>query len=509
MIYLEIEGHKYIKAVEDLVRAFFKCSKIKIYNNGAATENFRANPSGEEDIFIKSIVSSTFEIKAKVYNAAGKCLEKDSIYERPSGYSNPIFGGRKSWVKGKKELHFRNAIKRTLYDVLWEYSEKKLPWGILTGIRPASIAVEYIRKNIPREEIIKDLEEEYYITREKAELLCSVAEYEVKILRRTPEKSVSLYIGIPFCLSRCLYCSFISQEGTKSHAADEYLDALEKELKAVGGIFRNYERKVQSIYIGGGTPTALSHEQLQKLFRMIHANIDMKSMEEFTFEAGRADTVTYKKLSAAKKAGVTRLCINPQTMNDETLRRIGRRHSAEDVKIAFEIARKVGFENINSDLIIGLPGETAAMFQNTLDEMQKLKPDGITVHSLSVKRAAALRSDLFIDDSITEKMYDLSIQYAQMLGFVPYYLYRQKNMAGDLENIGFCLKGKESIYNIQIMEEKQTIVAAGAGGISKFYFPDENRLERVANVKIAEDYIARNAEMIKRKIDFIDEHDWK
>ena len=316
------------------------------------------------------------------------------------------------------------------------------------------------------------------------------------------ENGYSLYIGIPFCPTTCLYCSFTSFPIGKWQGRTElYLNALFREMEYVAEKMRG--RVLDTIYFGGGTPTSLSPEDLDAILNKVESTFPMDQVKEFTVEAGRPDSITREKLEVLRKHGITRISINPQTMKQETLDLIGRRHTVEQVKETFRLARELGFDNINMDLIVGLPEEDEEDVRATMEEIKKLGPDSLTVHSLAIKRAARLNmfrekyGNLKITG--TQEMIDMTARYAKEMGMEPYYLYRQKNMAGNFENVGYSTPGKACIYNILIMEEKQTIMACGAGTTTKVVFPAENRLERAENVKEVEQYIDRVEEMLLRK----------
>ena len=397
----------------------------------------------------------------------------------------------------------KNELKQQLYYLLTVYAGKTLPWGTLTGIRPTKIPMQMLDEGKTKEEIASYMKQTYLASDEKINLSIAIAERERALLSRLDYKNgCSLYIGIPFCPSTCLYCSFTSYPLTSwKTQVDAYLDALEKELDYVAA--KNYHRKLNSIYIGGGTPTTLEPYQLDRLIRKIRCSFDLGDCLEFTVEAGRPDSITEEKLLVLRKNGISRISINPQTMKQKTLDLIGRHHTVEQTIESFHMARKLGFDNINMDLILGLPGEDAADVRNTMEEIMKLAPDNVTVHTLAVKRASRLREELAQHDMTTaealEEMLDISAEYAERMGMEPYYMYRQKNMVGNFENVGYCHPGKEGIYNVQIMEEKQTILAAGAGASTKTVDPETDRIERVFNVKSIEDYIGRIEEMIERK----------
>ena len=397
----------------------------------------------------------------------------------------------------------KNEIKRGLYDCLRKRTGKTLPWGTLTGIRPTKIALGRLAAGESRASIAAYMKETYETGDEKIRLCVDVAAREHEILRKAGDPNgYSLYVGIPFCPTTCLYCSFTSFPiGKWEKRMDEYLGALFRELEYAAGRMR--ERKLTSVYVGGGTPTALSAADLERVLSRVRELFPVETAAEFTVEAGRPDSITPEKLSVLKRCGVTRISINPQTMKQETLDLIGRRHTTGQVKEQFYLARELGFDNINMDLIAGLPGETIGDLARTMDEIAALSPDGVTVHSLAIKRASRLNLERERYGAYaivnTQEMIDLTARRAAGMGLFPYYLYRQKNMAGNFENVGYAAPGRECVYNILIMEEQQTIVGCGAGTTTKVLYPSQNRLERAENVKEVEQYIARTDEMIARK----------
>lgn len=402
----------------------------------------------------------------------------------------------------------KNSMKRLIYKVMNQVIGKELPWGTLTGIRPTKIPMSLMERKKPLddEQIYRYMKDNYYVSDEKIKLSTGIAKKEIDILRDIDYKEgYSLYIGIPFCPSTCLYCSFTSYNiDAYRNKVDAYIDALIKEIDYAANIFR--DKKLNTVYFGGGTPTTLSPEQLERLIEKVKNSFDFSNVREFTVEAGRPDSITKEKLKVLKKYGVTRISINPQTMKQETLDIIGRKHTVEQVREAFAMAREEGFDNINMDFIVGLPNEGIEDVRYTMEEAVKLNPDSITVHSLAVKRAARLNmfKDEYKELSIenNQEIMKLTADYAEKMGMEPYYLYRQKNIAGNMENVGYAREGKTGIYNILIMEEKQTIVALGAGSVTKYVYPDGEQIERVDNVKNVDQYIERIDEMIERKINF-------
>lgn len=399
----------------------------------------------------------------------------------------------------------RNPLKAALYRLLSEYTGKELPWGSLTGVRPTKIATEMLEHNVPEESIRKVYTDTYLTIGQKADICIEVAKKEQELFKDfCYGEEYCIYIGIPFCPSKCLYCSFTSYPiASYQDKVENYLEALYKEMKFAAGAEAYRNKRLVAVYIGGGTPSALSAKQLESLIVKLKTVFDMQYVREFCVECGRPDSITIEKLNVLKKMGVERISINPQTMSNETLSLIGRAHTVEQTKEAFAMARQAGFANINMDMIVGLPGENITDVKHTLADIYKLEPDSLTVHSLAIKRAANLNIEMeryhsLIKGSTNEMLLAVD-ECARKLGLLPYYLYRQKNIPGKLENIGYAAKGKECVYNILIMEEKLDILAMGAGASSKFVFQKENRIERVENVKNVDEYIRRIDEMIERK----------
>ena len=420
----------------------------------------------------------------------------------------------------KQRKHY---VDQWLYHAYEKYTGQSLAWGLLTGVRPTKLAMQKISDGMDEVEFIKWMTEEFRVSKKKAWLALDIARREKQILERLDYKDgYSLYVGIPFCPSICSYCSFSSGsiEEWKNYV-DVYLDALCKELSYIGGCSRN--KKLNTIYIGGGTPTTLSGYQLERLLTQIDRTFSRENLLEYTVEAGRPDSITEEKLQVLKGHGITRISINPQTMQQKTLDLIGRKHTVEQIRTVFWMARELGFDNINMDLIAGLPKESVSDMSDTLRQVKELAPDSLTVHSLAVKRAAKMGQEKTVTGSISNmedsmdtmgrnisKMIELAADAAGEMKMVPYYLYRQKNIAGNFENVGYAKVDKAGIYNILIMEEKQSIVAAGAGSATKIVLNKpvavrgsknkrETTLMRIENVKDIKQYIIRIDEMIERK----------
>lgn len=404
---------------------------------------------------------------------------------------------------GGKEISINGSIKKAFYQAVSEYAGRTLPWGNLTGIRPTKIAYNLIESGESSEYIRNYYRTEHFVSDEKIALSIDIAKREKAIIDEL--KGYSIYIGIPFCPSTCLYCSFTSYPiiSYKKYVED-YLDCVIKELKWTAESFKG--KALDSVYIGGGTPTTLEPAQLLRIINALKDNFDFSSIREFTVEAGRADSITEEKLKTLYDNGVTRISVNPQSFNQSTLDLIGRKATAEDTIRAYELARKTGFDNINMDVILGLPGETESDVQHTADVLCKLSPDSLTVHSLAIKRASSMSK--WIEEkgisSIKNTDDTMQIMYkaCREMDLKPYYLYRQKDSSGSFENVGYAREGKFGIYNILIMEEVQSIVAIGAGATSKRVSANEKGetiIERCENVKDVKLYMEQLDEMIERK----------
>ncbi|MFZ5974575.1 MAG: coproporphyrinogen dehydrogenase HemZ [Bacillota bacterium] len=395
----------------------------------------------------------------------------------------------------------KRAMKNAVYVCMQKAFPMRLPWGSLTGIRPTRLVYEMYARGLDSEGAASALEREFFLEHAKARLLIETVENQKDVLAAQTSRDIDVYIGIPFCVSRCVYCSFPAYAlGQHSSAVPAYLSALHLEMESAGKCSID-GWKPRSLYIGGGTPTSLTANELASVIE--HALRVFGGFIEITVEAGRPDTLDEEKLQMLRGLGVHRISINPQTMNARTLEAIGRRHSPEDMVRAYEAARAVGFECINTDLILGLPGEGVRDAVYTLEKILGMRPENVTVHTLALKRASVLMekngSYALPPATAVSEMVDLSRQIASDCGYVPYYLYRQKYMTGNFENVGYCQKGKPCVYNIDIMEETTSNLALGAGAISKRIYHAETRIERLPNPKSLEHYIERIAEHIAKK----------
>ena len=401
-----------------------------------------------------------------------------------------------------RELHRKRAARRlckqTMYDLCRKVTGEHPAWGSLTGIRPTHLMYEALAQGMDMDQAAAHLVRTFDVTEEKARLLQDI----VRVQNQLPppdDKWMDVYIGIPFCTTRCTYCSFSSGELGKGKLVEPYLAALFREMEAGAQLLREAGKQLRAVYVGGGTPTSLNEDQLARLLdKMMQL---YPGAMEYTVEAGRPDTITPGKLCAIRDAGVGRISINPQTMNDHTLRIIGRGHTARQVEEAYAMAREAGIHHINMDVITGLPGETLADFARTMEAARSLKPESLTVHTLAIKRSSRLHLENapLPDGDTAAAMVRMGLETAYGMGLEPYYLYRQKQMAGNQENVGYALPGHACQYNVDIMEETTHILALGAGGISKRVYPEEGHIGRAPNVSNIEQYIARVDEMAQRK----------
>lgn len=390
------------------------------------------------------------------------------------------------------------------YRLLSQMTGKAPKWGILTGVRPVKLLERSLEGGMTKEEAERLFREEYLVSAEKLRLAMATQEMEHKILGRSTPESYSLYISIPFCPSRCLYCSFVSHSIEKTQKLiDPYVNRLCEEIAHTARVAEELGLRLRTVYFGGGTPTAITAEQLKRLTDAVAASFDLSDIWEYTIEAGRPDTITREKLQVIKDAGVTRISINPQTLEDGVLEFVGRKHTAAETAEAFRLAREVGFTNINMDLIAGLPTDSPAGFRRTMAGILELGPENVTVHTLSVKRAADLTGaenlDLAAQAAGVGEMVDFAQETLMANGYGPYYLYRQKNMLDNLENTGYCKPGTEGLYNVYIMDETHTILACGAGAVTKLRQPDGPEIERIFNFKYPYEYLDRFGTILERK----------
>lgn len=465
---LYIDSHPYRYEAEALCRLFLRGRELKIC--------FENDIPPKED-FIYTAVKED-EITVKI-NMDGKTAE----------YSSPCFENP------------AQGLEYLLYNGFSEITGIKPKWGTLTGIRPVKLALSMMDKGLTKKDIYDLLKKERLVSDEKLKLLLTTAEHEAEIRSSSKPNSVSIYISIPFCPSRCSYCSFTSHAIEKAaKLIPQYVELLCNELFDVANHIKKLGLCIETVYVGGGTPTVLTPEQLNMVLSTARSTLDFSTVREFTVEAGRPDTITPEKLLIMKENGVDRISINPQTMDDDVLAEIGRKHSSKDVIKAFQMAREYGFDNINMDLISGLPGDNFEKFKKTVDAVLKLSPENITLHTLTVKRRAELVTEA---ETVLSQKVDIMNEYAykefEHAGYYPYYMYRQKGTVEGLENTGFCKPGKEGIYNVFIMDETHSILATGAGGVTKLRDPHGTKIERIFNFKFPYEYIDRFDLMNERK----------
>ncbi len=464
---LVIDSHPYRYEAEALCRMFLRGRELKIFEGADIPE---------EDFIYTGISCGEIRVRIKMDGEDLSASETET--------------GNKA---AKMEL--------LLYKILSKITGITPKWGTLTGIRPVKLALQMMDGGLSADEVRKKFREERLVSEEKLDLLLSTAEHERKIRALSKPESVSMYISIPFCPSRCSYCSFTSHAIEKAaKLIPQYVDLLCEELRDTAVLMEELGLHLETVYMGGGTPTVLSPEQLNRVLSTARSSFDFSGVRELTVEAGRPDTITPEKLLVMKENGVDRISINPQTMDDGVLEQIGRKHTAKDVVEAFNMARSFGFDNINMDLISGLPGDDFDKFRRTIDSVLSLDPENITLHTLTVKRSANLAGDAqtMLNRSVDE-MNEHAFRCFDTAGYYPYYLYRQKGTVEALENTGFCKPGKEGIYNIFIMDETHSILATGAGGVTKLKDPHGPKIERIFNFKFPYEYVDRFDLMNERK----------
>ena len=470
---IKTEGHDESYSVYTVLKSFFWFERI--------TEKPSDDPD-DRDI----AVSREYE-KGGVLRVDTEITYRGTVHTgRAETSAADMPGDRLAYKRSEKDL-----IKKSAYKAAESALGHGLKWGILTGIRPAKIARD-LTKTVSYEDARALLMNDYYLSDEKSRLILDISKVQSRIIENISCKDISLYISIPFCVSRCSYCSFVSHSIEKAgHLVPQYVSLLIRELRELSGLVSSLSLNIKSIYIGGGTPTSLSEGELSRLLSCINECFDLSSVSEYTLEAGRADTITPKKLTDAKRLGVTRVSVNPQTTNDEILMRLGRRHTREDFFRAFALARDAGFDIINTDVIAGLPGESLDSFRRTIDDIMTLSPENVTVHTLSVKRASTLnydRVDMTREFDLVSGMLDYSSRILSGAGYAPYYLYRQKSTLGNLENVGYARPGTECLYNVYMMEEVMPVLGAGAGAVCKLLCGG-GKIERIFNYKYPYEYI--------------------
>ena len=468
---LYVKNHNFHFELENLTRLFFPNEKITVIRDF----------SEPQPPYIYTEVSDKITISVNI------------------GSFNKSETAVKKLVDNDNEL----VSAQLLYKLLCDFTGLTQPWGILTGVRPVKL-LRRLAEESSEEQAVKKFEKDFFVSNEKIALSRETEHNERKILELSKPESFSLYVGIPFCPSRCSYCSFVMASIERAEKLIEpYTKLLCEEIKRTAEIANKLGLRLETVYFGGGTPTTLSAEQLDTVLRTVNKSFDMSTCREFTVEAGRPDTIDIAKLFALKENKVDRISINPQTVNDEVLKTIGRKHTAQQFFDAFELARKCGFDNINTDLIAGLPTDTTESFKNSLDSIVRLNAECITVHTLCMKRASRLTTEGVTLDLQQARDAREMLAYTQnVLGqneYIPYYMYRQSRMVGNLENVGWSKRGFESLYNVYVMDETHTILACGSGGVTKLKRNNPDYLERIFNFKYPYEYIDRFDELIQRK----------
>ncbi len=467
-------GHSFRYEMEKLCRLFLPFEKIEVIDEIAEEDSVAVTRLYENNIYASLKYGDAF-------------CEKTGVL--PENFS---------------DRDAEREIAAILFGCFVEITGYAVKWGIVTGIRPARLYSSVAKELGSEEKAQKFFKEKFFVDSEKVSLCKETHSSEEKIIALSSNSSFSLYVSIPFCPTRCSYCSFVSHAVEKAEKLiPQYVEYLCKEIVYTANIAKELRLRLETIYIGGGTPTTLSALQLQRVLTLIRSSFDLTYLKEFTVEAGRPDTITEDKLMVLKKCGVDRISINPQTMNDEVLKNIGRAHTAEQTVDVFRLSRRIGFDNINMDIIAGLPGDTVESFKNTLNRIAELDPDSVTVHSLSMKRSSRMNVNGDFPEIEIGKTADEMVMYARKFltsrGVVPYYMYRQSKTVGNLENIGYSKKGKECLYNVFIMDETHTILGCGASAVTKMREPNGDYIERVFNFKYPYEYIDRFDIILERK----------
>lgn len=468
---LYVKNHNFHFELENLTRLFFPNEKITVIRDF----------SEPQPPYIYTEVSDKITISVNI----GSFNKSETAVKKLADDDNELVSAQ------------------LLYKLLCDFTGLTQPWGILTGVRPVKL-LRRLAEESSEEHAVKKFEKDFFVSNEKIALSRETEHNERKILELSKPESFSLYVGIPFCPSRCSYCSFVMASIERAEKLIEpYTKLLCEEIKQTAEIANKLGLRLETVYFGGGTPTTLSAEQLNTVLGTVNNSFDMSTCREFTVEAGRPDTIDIAKLFALKENKVDRISINPQTVNDEVLKTIGRKHTAQQFFDAFELARKCGFDNINTDLIAGLPTDTPESFKNSLDSIVRLNAECITVHTLCMKRASRLTTEGVTLDLQQARDAREMLAYTQnILGqneYIPYYMYRQSRMVGNLENVGWSKKGFESLYNVYVMDETHTILACGSGGVTKLKRNNPDYLERIFNFKYPYEYIDRFDELIQRK----------
>lgn len=490
MIQVILRGHKNIYDTRELTKLFD--SEVEILEN-------MVQLSGGKDFVISQLEKDAL--------GNHQALAQGNIHGKTANYQIPVKKPDENLEPREKALVYdknqREALRSCLFMVLKELTGKKPVWGIFTGIRPVKIVQNMLEASMNYDEIFWELTEKKFLEKEKAQLLIDIAKEERDLIYPLEQRAINIYISIPFCPSRCYYCSFPSNDlYRKEGEVERYLTVLLKELEASIKIINQKNIKVNTLYVGGGTPSILNRKQFEDLFSKLQELQGYSKLKEITVEAGRPDTFSVEVLQCLKDQGVGRISLNPQTMNEETLVAIGRKHSPEEIHKAYDMIRKVGFESVNMDLIIGLPGETTHSLDHTLEEIGKLQPENLTVHTLAIKTNSYFKEHqdlLTLGEKGVLQMLEKVEVFTKDHDYFPYYMYRQKNMLGNFENVGYSRRGQESLYNMKIMSEKETILGFGAGAVSKVVNLKTDEVKRVPNIKGLGHYMDRIDEALEKK----------
>ncbi len=478
-MYLQTDNHTYKYECEKICRLYFPAEKITV-NDAPVSDD-------SEDFVYTTIINCGEYLRFVCRAFINSRMHEDEM----------SVGAEECSTDYLREMYLAKVMVR----VLGEITGISLPWGTLTGIRPAKLMRKHINE-LGEDEAVRLFREFYGVSEEKTFLARSVALYENSCAEMTGRRSFSLYISIPFCPSRCSYCSFVSHSVENAgQLIPEYVDKLCLEIEETARLTSAAGLVLETVYIGGGTPTSFCAEHLKKITDTLRSNFPMDTVKEFTVEAGRPDTVDADKLAVLKNAGVTRISINPQTFSDSVLEAVGRRHTSALTIEKFRLAREMGFDNINMDLIAGLPTDSFEGFKNSLDTAISLAPENITVHTLAMKRASFISTENreICPEDETVRMVEYANRVLPENGYLPYYMYRQSKSVGNLENVGWCKKDRPCLYNVYMMEEIHTVLALGAAAVTKLTLPGSEYLERICNFKYPYEYISRFDELLRRK----------
>ncbi len=467
-----VKNHPYRYDMENISEIFFPYEKIRVYEAFCDAE--------DPVTVVTGIEGDKLYVDAEIYNKH-KCAERTA----------------------DGETDRKSALSVLLYNTLSELLNVSYPWGLLYGVRPVR-RMYALTDKYSEEQAKRIFREKYLVSSEKTELTARVMRSENKIIALSDEKSFSLYVSIPFCPTRCSYCSFVSHSiENASKLVEPYAERLVKEIYETGKYVSSLGLRLETVYFGGGTPTSFSADILSRIFKAVEDSFDMSTVREYTVEAGRPDTITRNKLMTLKNAGISRISINPQTFNDDVLKIIGRHHNADDTIKAFELARKCGFDNINMDFIAGLPQDSMESFKSSIDKGISLEAESVTLHTLSLKSGAYMAEKKTAFDSSSKDIVSSMVNYSNSAlgenGYHPYYMYRQGKSLGNLENVGWCKKGRDCLYNVFMMDETHTVLAVGAGAVIKLKNQKTGKIERVYNYKYPYEYINDFDEIQRRK----------